>query len=248
MSMTTTAGDAPGAAPSRRERARQATLTEIKATALDLMRNQGNTDVRFADIARAMGFTAQALYRYYGDRDELLTDLIYEGYRDLAQSLADAVTAADPSPGRDHFRVVALAYRAWALGDPPRFTLLFGQPVPGYVAPAGGPTVEAAKSAIEQLALVMHRALATGVLADPLVEDVAPATLAALRADADDSVVEAKVPPASHQALLHAWYGMHGAICLEMYGHLRMYDKAALDAIYNAQIELSTRALGLAAT
>ncbi|HEY5185537.1 MAG TPA: TetR/AcrR family transcriptional regulator [Actinomycetes bacterium] len=246
--MTTTVGDPASAVPSRRERARQATLTEIKATALDLMRSQGNTDVRFADIARAMGFTAQALYRYYGDRDQLLTDLIFEGYHDLAQSLADAVTDADPSPGREHFRVVATAYRAWALGDPPRFTLLFGQPVPGYVAPAHGPTVEAAKSAIEQLALVVHRALAAGVLADPIVEDVAPSTLAALQADADDSVVEGTVPAASHQALLHAWYGMHGAICLEMYGHLRMYDKPALDAIYEAQVELSSRAMGLADT
>ena len=56
--------------PSRRERARAATMAEIKQTALELMRQQGNTDVRFTDIARVMGLTPPALYRYYADRDE----------------------------------------------------------------------------------------------------------------------------------------------------------------------------------
>ena len=67
-------------AASRRERARAATVAEIKATALDLMREAGTTDVRFTDIARVMGMTPPALYRYYADRDALLTDLITDAY------------------------------------------------------------------------------------------------------------------------------------------------------------------------
>ena len=43
-----------GSRVSRRERARAATIEEIKATALALMREQGTTDVRFTDIARVM--------------------------------------------------------------------------------------------------------------------------------------------------------------------------------------------------
>lgn len=58
--------------PSRRERARAATIGEIKETAVALMRERGTTDVSFADIARSMGMTAPALYRYFEDRDELL--------------------------------------------------------------------------------------------------------------------------------------------------------------------------------
>ena len=48
---------------SRRERARAATIAEIKQTALELMSEQGTTDVRFTDIARVMGMTPPALYR-----------------------------------------------------------------------------------------------------------------------------------------------------------------------------------------
>jgi AcrR family transcriptional regulator len=76
---------------SRRERARAATVEEIKSTARDLMREQGTTDVRFTDIARVMGMTAPALYRYYGDRDELLTELIADAYVALGEAIAAAL-------------------------------------------------------------------------------------------------------------------------------------------------------------
>ena len=65
---------------SRRERARAATIEEIKATALEQMRESGTTDIRFTDIARAMGMTPPALYRYFADRDELLSALIVDGF------------------------------------------------------------------------------------------------------------------------------------------------------------------------
>ena len=54
---------------SRRDKSRLATVAEIKATALQLMRDSGTTDARFTDIARVMGMTPPALYRYFGDSD-----------------------------------------------------------------------------------------------------------------------------------------------------------------------------------
>ena len=46
------AGTAAATVTPRRERARAATIAEIKQIALALMREQGTTDVRFSDIAR----------------------------------------------------------------------------------------------------------------------------------------------------------------------------------------------------
>jgi AcrR family transcriptional regulator len=63
----------------RRERQRAATVEEIKEVARGLMRGQGTPAIRFTDIAKEMGMTPPALYRYYADRDELLTELIAEG-------------------------------------------------------------------------------------------------------------------------------------------------------------------------
>ena len=72
------------------------------------MREQGTTDVRFTDIAKEMGVTPPALYRYYADRDALLTDLIADAYRELGREVAEArerqaptTSAGDGSrPGR----------------------------------------------------------------------------------------------------------------------------------------------------
>src|SRR5450631_1033275 len=135
-------------APSRRERARAATMAEIKQTALELMREQGHTDVRFSDIARAMGLTPPALYRYYADRDELLTELITDAYRDLADALVAPVHPQVSLDPQAHLLLVASAYRAWARGEPHKVALIFGPPVPGYAAPEEGPTVEAAQGAM----------------------------------------------------------------------------------------------------
>src|SRR3954468_1740614 len=119
----------------RRERARATTIAEIKQTAIDLIRQQGTTDVRFADIARAMGMTAPALYRYYADRNELLTALITDGYGMLGSRVSDALLplADDDVAGR--WVAAATAYRDWARSEPQQFALVLGMPVPGYVAP-----------------------------------------------------------------------------------------------------------------
>jgi AcrR family transcriptional regulator len=59
--MTETAPRAP-----RRERVRQATVEEIKAVARAQMAAEGTAGVTLRAIAREMGMTAPALYRYFG--------------------------------------------------------------------------------------------------------------------------------------------------------------------------------------
>src|SRR5471032_1266819 len=107
--MTTT-----GPAFSRRERSRAATRTEIKQTALDLMREHGSTHVRFTDIARVMGLTPPALYRYYADRDELLTVLITDAYDDLGARVAHSRDQVAESDIGGRWLAAAEAYRSWA--------------------------------------------------------------------------------------------------------------------------------------
>src|SRR4051812_40258970 len=100
--------------PSRRERARAATILEIKQTAFALMRETGTTDVRFADIARVMGLTAPALYRYFADRDELVTALVVETYDALGAVLAAARDTVAPDDLGGQLLASCEAYRRWA--------------------------------------------------------------------------------------------------------------------------------------
>src|SRR5688572_25739103 len=91
----------------RRERQREATRAEIKAEARRQMAAEGPAGLSLRAIARALGLTAPALYRYFESRDALVTALIVDGYTGQAEALAGALAALPPD---DH------AARLWTAG------------------------------------------------------------------------------------------------------------------------------------
>jgi AcrR family transcriptional regulator len=230
----------------RRERARAATIEEIKATALDLMREQHTTDVRFTDIARVMGMTPPALYRYFSDRDELLTALITDAYNDLGHQVAQSRDRAPASDIGGRWLAAAQAYRSWARQQPEQFSLILGMPVPGYSADEEGPTTEAAKRAMSQLSALFTDAAERGQLGKPLIDHVDPAMLTC--ADDKHPELNGVLTPESFQAMLQAWACLHGFASLEAYGHLDWLTPEARDSLFLSQVELIARTSGLPAT
>jgi AcrR family transcriptional regulator len=232
---------APPSAGTRRERVRAATIEEIKSTALELIRESGAVDVRFTDIARRMGMTPPALYRYFADRDALLTELIADAYHDLAEDLAAAREMAGDDFGA---RLLAAgeAYRAWARREPQQFALIFGLPIPGYAPPPDGPTKEAATRAFTRLESLFLEAHAAGELGPPYLTEVEPTLEVCLMSDVKGGTT---LPTASFQAMMHAWAGLHGFTSLEAYGHLDWMPKEARDALFRSQIRLIARTAGL---
>ncbi|MBF4767256.1 TetR/AcrR family transcriptional regulator [Nocardioides agariphilus] len=228
--------------PTRRERQRAATVEEIKEVARGLMRHQGITDVRFTDIAKEMGMTAPALYRYYADRDALLTDLIADGYRDLGRVVAEAREQVDADNVAARWIAAGRAYRDWARREPAQFALILGMPVPGYVAPEEGPTTDAAKDAMSQLSALFIRAAELGDLKAPLVTDVSDA-MAACAAEKHPEL-SGLVPPASFQAMITAWATLHGATCLDAYGQFDWLGDEARDQLFEATLRTAALAAG----
>jgi AcrR family transcriptional regulator len=100
---------------------RSATIEEIKATAMRMLREHG-ADLRFADIARDMGMTAPALYRYFSDRDELLSTLMVDGFQDMSEALTEALDTAATSGQRGRARRPRPPNAATACGSPPTST------------------------------------------------------------------------------------------------------------------------------
>lgn len=234
------------AVPSRRDRARAATIEEIKDTALRLMHEQGTTDLRFSDIAREMGMTAPALYRYFADRDDLLTAMIVDAFNDLGAVVAEARDKAPADDPSGRLFAVWQAYREWARREPQRFALILGMPVPGYAAPEEGPTTEAARGAMTQLKSLFSDAANLGLLQAPLISEVDDP----LGSFADTSQVhthgdEQPLPHETYQALLLVWSSLHGFTSLEAYGHLDFLPPEARDALFAANVRLAARAAGL---
>jgi AcrR family transcriptional regulator len=110
----------------RRERKRQATVQEIKDTARRQMARDGAAHLSLGAIARAMGMTAPALYRYFDSRDALIVALIAEAYDSMGESIEGAVSAkaAGDYPGR--YRALMYTYRQWARDHREEYALMYG--------------------------------------------------------------------------------------------------------------------------
>lgn len=88
-------------APSRRDRVRAATTEEIKQTARRILVSEGPDAVSLRAIARDMGMTAPALYRYFGSHDELIKHVCADIFTELAGDIRKAIDSATAATGGD---------------------------------------------------------------------------------------------------------------------------------------------------
>jgi hypothetical protein len=115
--------------------------------------------------------------------------------------------------------------------------------VPGYTAPQDGPTTEAAKAAMGELAVLFVSAASTGTLRPPLVKDVSRAVAAC--ASEKHPELDGVVPPESFQAMLQAWASLHGFTSLETYGHLDWLDPEAREELFLSHVRMVAVAAGI---
>lgn len=201
----------------RRERLRLEARDEIKSLARKQMTEEGTAAISLRGIARDMGMTAPALYRYFPNHDALITALIVDAYT----AHADAIAHADSQFARTDYgdRVVAMltAYRDWALANAVDFQLIYGNPIPGYEAPREV-TVPAATRVSATLIQALAEAYAAGVLRPPASFLHLPLTVEShLRNFAE--AYGYPVPPEVFAVGIHGWNLIHGMIWLEMFGH-----------------------------
>jgi AcrR family transcriptional regulator len=243
----------------RREQLRTELLASVREAARDNLRQDGPAGLSLRAVARDVGISPAGLYRYYDGRDALLTMLITEGYGDLADHLFLAQGAADLVADSDRHRHVPHAvdreadvgdrvratwrtYRSWALEHPNEFHLLFGQPVEGYAAPAGGETVAANARMSRALVTPMLEAHVAGRLPVPALADPPAGALRLAGAIAD--VAPVPVSPAFAAMSLSWWSWLHGAVALELNGQfLWMEPEGATDELFEATMAMAMRDL-----
>ena len=107
----------------------------IKETAWKQIAESGAAALSLRAIARELGITAPAIYNYFPDRDALVTALIIDAYTSFGDSQIEARDAISPEKMLERLTAIGVAYRQWAVTYPQRYQLIFGTPIPGYVAP-----------------------------------------------------------------------------------------------------------------
>jgi AcrR family transcriptional regulator len=119
-----------------RGRFRAQVRSEVKQIALRQLAGGGPQALSINAIGKELGVSGPALYRYFANRDDLLTELVVDAYHDLATALDTATRRARRLSPPQRLRAFAAAYRDWANTEPHRYRLLFTAPLPGYDAQA----------------------------------------------------------------------------------------------------------------
>jgi len=226
-----------------RRRAREEITREIVDVARHHLATDGASGLSLRAVARELGMVSSAVYRYVASRDELLTLLIIDGYDALGAAAEDAERQVPRGDLGGRWLAVCHGVRDWAVAHPHEYALLYGSPVPGYVAP--GTTIGPATRVT---------ALLTQVLADTVTEGVLTAGPDGSTADGGSpdgsgagsgvpsgvedwraamGPVRSSVPPLVPDELLFAgllaWTHLFGAVSFELFGHRHQVIEEDLD-------------------
>lgn len=232
----------------RRDRVRAATMTEIKDTARSILVAEGVDGLSLRAIAREMGMTAPALYRYFPSREDLVVHLIAELYGELAGAMEAARDAedADDAPGR--LLAVSRTFRHWAMDHPREFGLLFGSPVPGIeVDPSTEDEESPAHEAGKRFGAIFGEQVARIYLARPFPvpaeEDLDPALREGLQEWL--STFPVPLPSGVAQVFLSCWIRLYGMVAMEVFDHLK-FALSDAEPMFEAELRDLGAKLGVA--
>jgi AcrR family transcriptional regulator len=243
------AGTEPaGIRPGKRARNRATIEADIVRVGREHLAAQGAAALSLRAIARDLGMVSSGIYRYVDSRDELLTRLIVHAYTSLADRVALAHAAVDPTDLDARWAAVGHALRAWALEHPHDFALIYGSPVPDYEAPA-----ERTSGPGTAVLAILVQLLADAVAAGRLASPVAPlASASDPKADAkravgwmldDEMFTGLALTPDALMSGLAAWTLLLGTVTSEVFEQLGRDELADPEAYFAVMLATAGRLL-----
>ena len=200
----------------RRERLRAETVLEIQSTARKLLVAQGWDGLSLRAIARAMGMSAPALYRYYASRGDLVAALVTALRIEMTEVLEQARDSADDLAGK--LLGTSRAFRAWAVAHPTEFTLVFASSAMGL----DRPPADAISDAEERFSVVFGELITELYLTRPFPipsdDEIDPAL--ALQLTEWCKRLPVPLPIGVTQVFLSCWIRLYGAVSMEAFKQL----------------------------
>jgi AcrR family transcriptional regulator len=238
--------DQPSVLRAARERTRADITRQILDAARRHLATDGASGLSLRAIARELGMSSSAVYRYVASRDDLLTSLHVAAYDalGLAAEGQDAAVARDDFFGR--WSAVCHAVRAWAQANPNEYALIYGTPVPGYVA-AAATIAPAARVTNLLLGILVDAAVAERLASAIVDDDVAPDNREAL--GPVRALVSSQVPDALLQRGLMTWAALFGTVLFELFGqvdHVVSEESGDRDAFFAECVQRWATQVGIA--
>jgi len=227
----------------RRDRQRAATLAEIKVVARRLLVSGGVGAVGLRAVARELGLTPPALYRYFPSHEALVTALIADLYDELTGALMELQAAEPDADLGARLFLLANGLRDWALAHPAEFGLMFGTaiPDPDALGHEDTPGHQAAMRFAAVFKALVAQVWNLKPFPHPSDDDLGPVLVAQLNRKSEQF---GAMPAGAIYLALNYWTRLYGLICMEVFGHLHW----ALDdagAYFEAQLAEIGQALGL---
>lgn len=250
----------PGSAETPRDRYRAHNRAEIKRVALLRLAEVGPAALTLTAVARSMGFSGPALYRYFANREDLLGELTADAHQDAASTVTTAAQAGAGLTPRARLHAVTGAYRRWALTQPHRYQLTLGRPAVGAQTDTHANPHADAQASAQAAQQRIIATLATVVLPD--IHRDSPATADPRYAHVDAALArwtnqpaatgartverraEDAVRAAALRVALITWVRLHGLVSLEVHGRLHGLGVAA-HALFTAEIDALADSVGL---
>lgn len=214
--MKTQYGTTTSRVMSRKERQRDATLREIRQIARELLVADGNAAVTINAIARRMGMSGPALYRYYDSQAALIAALRTEFYLELIGAMRAAAELEPANMPDRRLLAICRALRGWAAANPTEFGWLFTRP-------AGAANPEETLAASCETGQAFGRVFLDQVVEIweakrfpiPSLEDMPPSIAVQLRAYSDR--IGGRLPPEASYVFLGCWMRLYGLLCMEVF-------------------------------
>jgi AcrR family transcriptional regulator len=193
---------------------RQARSDDILAAARAHLAEAGMDGFSLRAIARRLELAPNSLYNYFPSLDDLITALILDAAARLATTIE---RVAQNGSWSQRFRAICLSYRQWAVTHPVDYNLIFGNPIPGYHAPAERTNPVISQSFICGLHILAGAVRDGQLTISPRYQHVPPTVADSLKHFATG--IDEPLPPALIALMFTAWSRLHGMLMLEIHGH-----------------------------
>jgi AcrR family transcriptional regulator len=124
--------------------------------AIGLIAEVGPMAFTLREVARRAGVSHNAPYRHFRDKDDLMTAVATEGYRELTTAMQDV--ARKQPRALDRLKHAGLAYIDFALRRPEHFAVMFDAPLAGRRHQESNQAAKQAFSALVDLVTTAQKA------------------------------------------------------------------------------------------
>lgn len=226
----------------RNDELNSATAAAIKRVARELMSAEGTNGLSVRGIAKVLDLTPPAIYHYFASLDDLTTALIVDSFNSLADSLEQAAGQSAANTDGEKLVDVLMAYRRWAVEHPIDFQLIYGNPIPGYVAPREVTVPAVVRTFVVTVSLVEAMLHSGELVPRPPYNHIPAEVETRLKA-----LIAEGAYPISTLAMylvMVLWTQIHGIIYLELYNHIQS-NVANVAVFYSTQVRNMLGVMGL---